>query len=567
MITFRHMTLLARLPARHARLALAVAAVTGLATAPTRAGAQVAVSHTEDAAPIPAGVLRFRVVNAWTRYDERFTASGTAPLGDDFSTDSLGARQLPRLLPVEGAMQGLANDSRTRLSFGRLDMRSGARIVTTPIALEYGVTRWLSVGVMVPVVQTRRNVNVRVNPFSLLGPNAGVVQASQRSAAASANLAVAIAFQQAADSLGALISRCSANPAGANCANVTANASDAAAARQQAANFATLVRQLGVSAATALVAPRAGGTFAVESDSERVRLNRRLQQYLGASYGANSSIFFTNSSFTYVDLQGSAGAPGLLQDSLGGGLDSLHTTERIGLGDIEVGAQLQLFDQFQRDGIPHGLQTRLSVGGSLRFATSRRDSATNLLDIPTGDGAGFELRSAFDAIVGRAGGTVAARFVRSFARDVTGALFTPELPFPYPVFGPMTRRAGDVVAIDVTPRYLISESLAINGYYGMERMGAATYESSLTSPCINCQPSSVAVPLPDPSTASETRTSHRAGLGLRFSTVDAWLRGGAAYPVEVSLTHLETVSGTPGTPKLSRDQIQVRLFYRIFGRR
>ena len=66
---------------------------------------------------------------------------------------------------------------------------------------------------------------------------------------------------------------------------------------------------------------------------------------------------------------------------------------------------------------------------------------------------------------------------------------------------------------------------------------------------------------------SESHTSHRAGLGLRYSTVDAWLRGGATWPLEVSLTHLETVSGTPGTPKISRDQVQVRLFYRILGRR
>ena len=62
------------------------------------------------------------------------------------------------------------------------------------------------------------------------------------------------------------------------------------------------------------------------------------------------------------------------------------------------------------------------------------------------------------------------------------------------------------------------------------------------------------------------RTSQRLGAGLRYSTVDAYLRGRARYPFEASYTHLTTVSGDVGAPKLSREQIQVRLFYRLFGR-
>ena len=60
------------------------------------------------------------------------------------------------------------------------------------------------------------------------------------------------------------------------------------------------------------------------------------------------------------------------------------------------------------------------------------------------------------------------------------------------------------------------------------------------------------------------RTVQRAGIGVRYSTVDAFLRRRAKYPVEVSYRHLETITGDAGAPKLFRDQIQLRIYYRIF---
>jgi hypothetical protein len=61
--------------------------------------------------------------------------------------------------------------------------------------------------------------------------------------------------------------------------------------------------------------------------------------------------------------------------------------------------------------------------------------------------------------------------------------------------------------------------------------------------------------------------AQRLGFGARYSTVDAYARGQARYPVEVSFSHMETITGDAGVPKLSRDEIQLRLFYRLFGGR
>src|ERR1700694_2714908 len=96
---------------------------------------QTTISHTEDASPVPEGMLRFRVVNAWTRSDQRFTPNGLAPLSADFSTDALGPAQLPLLAPAWAGLQTLAANPNVRLSLGRLDVGSNVRIVTTPISL------------------------------------------------------------------------------------------------------------------------------------------------------------------------------------------------------------------------------------------------------------------------------------------------------------------------------------------------------------------------------------------------------------------------------------------------
>lgn len=559
MITFRPMTLLVATPLR--RPCTIAGALLALLAPGARA--QTELSHLDDASPIPRGMLRLGVSNVWTRYDQRYSANGLASLGDELSADSLGVAQLPLLTPIQSSLQALADDPRVRLSLGRLTTRGDARIVTTPIALEYGLTRRLSVGIIVPVVQTRRTVSLAVNTDPTSAANVGYVPASQRAAAANANSAAAAQYQQAANDLAALISRCAATPSGSGCAAVNEDASGAAAARALALQFAAAARALGTTSATALVAPRATGSVASRIESQRTALNQQLLQYLGAGAAQVSQVYFAPTDFSYIDLQGRNGTGGLLQSALGGGLDSLHTSERLGLGDVSIGAQYLLFDHFQRDTLPlKGLQTRLAIGGAFRFATSRPDTAVNLVDIGTGDGAGVELRSAFDAIIGRLGGTVAAKYVKSFARTVSGPLLgDPDAGFPIPAFGAMQRTAGDVLDLALTPRYLITETLALDGAYGLQRVGATTYTGSTTADLPSfCTLVSCARPV------LSARTAQRLGLGLRYSTVDSFLRGSAPFPVEVSFTHLTTISGDPGVAKLSRDQIQLRLYYQLFGR-
>ena len=568
MITFRDMLLLDSAALRGARAPfgrrLLVAA---LVCAPfVGARAQIALTHMEDASPIPAGSLRFRITTGWSRYLDRFSANGRTTLDSDISTDSLGPRQLPLLLPVESGLKTLTNNSATRLTLGRLDAKSDARTVTVPVSFEYGLTRRISLGMMIPFVQTRRVFHVNVNKDSTRLGNAGIVASRNRESAAATNLAVYAAMSSAADSLGKLVTNCPTNPTASGCAAVNANPADAAAARTSARAFADAVKSaLGTTTATTLIAPKTGSAVAVAIDAQRVAIDAQLQKYLGAGVGAAGHVFTNDGDFSYIDLQGRGDEPGLLRGPLGG-VDSLRTIDHVGVTGVTLGAQFLVHDGFQYDTLPQrGWHTRLAVGAALRLERVPIDSAAALGSITTSDGQGVLLRTAMDVMSGKLGGTIAAHFDKSFPRTVVQSVRgNPEAFWPYPEYQSVQATARSVIGLDLTPRYFLNEWLALDGHYGLEHQGSGGQfdpslpcTSSLLSPCDAV--GSVQVESP-------SRTAQRIGFGVRYSTFDSYLRGRAKTPIEVSFTHLTTISGDPGVNALSRDQIQVRLYFKMSGK-
>ena len=505
---------------------------------------------------MPKGVLRFRVTTGWSRFDERFTTTGRRTLGDEISATDLGVDQLPLLAPVETGLRALSGDASTRLSLGHLAAYSDARTVTTPIVLEYGLTRRLTVGIMVPVVQTRRSVSLSVNKDSTA--NVGFVPLRSRGTAATQNAAVAAAYKAAADSLAILVTRCPNNPSAAGCAAVNLNAADASSSGILARQFADAVKAaLGTDTTHALIAPRKDGVLAARIEAQRAIINSRLQKYLGGSAGASTGVFTQSSSFSYIDLQGRNGTQGLLQSALGGGLDSLRTTNRLVLGGLTLGAQFLVFDHFLADTVAAPrFQSRLSVGAAVRYEALPADSAKTLGVIAATEGSALEFKSAMDVLSGIFGGTLAGHYTRFLSRAVNAPVTgDPEAFWPYPVFGPAQRTAGSILSLDVTPRVLLGESFAVDAHYGFEHAGAPAYDPPTVT--------TLGGPVSTTFVTAPSRNAQRIGFGVRYSTVDTWLRGRATRPIEVSFTHLQTISGSDGVARLARDQVQVRLFFQV----
>src|SRR5919198_1221434 len=194
-----------------------------LACAMQRAHAQLPpsplpLSNTEDARTLPKGTVLLRALNAWTRLDEVYDAAADSahklhPLGDAFSGSAVGVRQYPRLAAAESALRVLTGQSALALSLGEQFATADTRTVTTPIAPAYGLTNRLTIGTMVPVVQTHTTVFVELNPRpgTNTGANVGPNPAQLGfGAAQSTNATLIGALGNAAAALKGFLANCAA---------------------------------------------------------------------------------------------------------------------------------------------------------------------------------------------------------------------------------------------------------------------------------------------------------------------------------------------------------------------
>src|SRR5688500_12393886 len=117
-----------------------------LLAVPISVHGQARLTRTDEAAPVPRGMARLRVIPSFSRYDSRFAGSSaegtsTVPLAAALAADSFGVAQVPGLAPSEQALRTLTGDAAFRLSLGRSTSVATARVVTTAITAEYGLTR------------------------------------------------------------------------------------------------------------------------------------------------------------------------------------------------------------------------------------------------------------------------------------------------------------------------------------------------------------------------------------------------------------------------------------------
>ena len=222
---------------------------------------------------------------------------------------------------------------------------------------------------------------------------------------------------------------------------------------------------------------------------------------------------------------------------------------------------LPLLDHISRDSLdPPGFQYRLVLGGIYRLATSRPDSARDLLDIGTGEGGGVEGRAALELMrrLRRAHTRRALRQVfRADGERSARRLHDRGLSVSFVRTGPADGGRP------VRHRRCSSRSTSIRGCRsrGTTRWSTSARRRSKQRRRPSSAPSACR---PRARCCPASTTVQRVGVGLRYSTVLSYLRHRAQYPIEVSYHHLETISGDAGAPKIFRDMIQLRLYYRLF---
>jgi hypothetical protein len=511
------------------------------------APAPLPLSNTDDARTLPRGTFRLRASTAWTRIDALYGAPGDSvhgarPLGTLFSARDLEAREIPLLSQAEAALRTLTGNSGLALDVGRLVTTADSRIVITPLALEYGLSNRLTIGVLVPVVQTHSTVLVQLNPRALgNGANVGPNPARLGNTAAQArNAALVGMLDNARADLHSFVDACDANPGSCS-------------AQQVAQATAAILRDSSYASALAILYGKAaeGSPFVPLGDAQSAVAAQlvSLQGDVNAVLGANR--------YTFDAPAGANGVAALDQfralatDPQGAAYDSLGSPDRIGIGDVEVSAALRLTDSFGDTIRKGGLRYRAAVRGVLRLGTGRPSYGTVPFEVGTGTGQTSADGGAFldlrfqPRFMTTLGGQYTAYFGSARIDRVPGDEFSP-FPLGAPAAG--SWRAGNAIQAEATPRFLLTDYFTLHGHYAFRRQEG----SSFASPTIMQAPRFAA------------SMEQRVGFGFAYSTLARYARGRASIPIEVLYAHLETIAGSGGlTPKLAREQIELRIYYRF----
>lgn len=222
------------------------------------------------------------------------------------------------------------------------------------------------------------------------------------------------------------------------------------------------------------------------------------------------------------------------------------------LGDIQLGARFLLIPGPPGWPYPDSVirrSLRTAVGVRARLPTGRGDTrvATEVPPLGGHFGAGVDvltdvfLSSQWYVNVSASGEWLLPADVsrQTFAAD---GILTPDTT---PVT--LRRSPGARVAFSVTPRWRLTDEIAFHGEYAMLAQARTRYEA----------PDGVAPGV------FEWRTGgamHALGIGVRYSSLQAYARGRARVPFELALSASEAVLGTVQAP----DAFSVRLTGRVF---
>ena len=522
------------------------------------AGAQAVLGPGDDATVLPRGVARLRASGIWTRFDSRYgggAAAAAEPLGADFNIDSIGSTQIETLGPLQSVLRSLSGRPALNVSLGRTVVTLDAEVTTVPLVAELGLSSRLTVGVLVPFVRTRTTVVLRANPAPS-DPNLGLNPALDDPTAAQVNQEFLAALANAEGALADSLAACPESGS-ARCAEFAA--------------LSPTVRSLLAGLGAVYVETDTSGFFVPIAGTD---LDAALRARLGAIVGQLNALGFDQIT---SDLGPVAASRAILQADaqrilteprFGFATDELATVTRTNIGDVEVGAKLQLVNTLRGAArlTPHGVNVRAAVGAVVRLGTGSPDSPNNLVDIGTGQGqTDVELRSQWDVLLGRRFWmTIAGRYAWQLADEQLMRITPSDRPLALAYRRQrVSRDLGDYVELEASPRWALGRYFAAGAQYLYRSKAADRHTGTFAAkPPVGSEVTLDASVLD----AETSERQHRVAVGVSYSTLAANASGRGRLPLEISYQHWWPVSGAGGrTPRAARDVVQLRVYTSLFG--
>jgi hypothetical protein len=517
-------------------------------TLPRRATAQSTTSLLPDATVLPGQSFRLRVLTSFTRYDALLGGSPSPRnIGSLLATDSLGVAQVPAFSAIQSAIQDASGLSNFRLTAGQIGAVADSRIVTAPLIVEYGVTSRLTLGLVIPLVETRTSLVAGLNQ-QIGHANVGLNPAAGGGPVAASNGAFVASVLGAATALQNQLAQCQTSPSSGSCPSLLSQQAAAQSLIQSSTAFAAAVERLYGTTTTAgqALIPLDLTPSEVAIETKIQSLRDQYQALLGSDPIAG----------TVSGAHGPA-AFGTLQSLLTAlGRDTLQSTDHSSIGDITVGASYQIANTFtDTTAGGRGRHYRLTANGTFRIGTGQPANRNRFFDVATGYGQpGIEAGMAGDLqLTPRVSGSTIVSYTQQLGSVAVNAIPNPgNLVFPldFPVPGSYT--AGNVMCLSVIPRYRLSGYFALTGRYTVIHVTDDQYTAAPIAGATGTTISTVGTP---------ASTAQQLGIGFTYSTVTANVRGPGRLPFEVSFDHLETIAASGGpTAKTSRDQLELRVY-------
>lgn len=531
-------------------------------TRPVAVNAQAVAGLGDDAIPLPKGSKRFLLSGLWNDWDAVYTPSATGgtnprPRLAALATAQAGVAIFPQLASAEVGLRALTGQTSFALSLGALDATGEVRQSIAPLGVSVGLSRRLSLRLLVPYVESRDVSQLllnRVGATANVGMNPAYV-AGTGVAARSTNGALLSQLDLARTQLAAEITRCASMTA-TGCDAIRANGAAAQALLTRAGATRTAIASVYGDATTggAPVVPIANG-----SAQTAVRTTIATLRTDFAAFGV-TNIVEGAAPAGATTIYGPGGLTRIVSDTAWKlGYERLGNTRRAGIGDIDLTASYLLFDSFAADQVrrmlapSRGVRSMLTAGW--RFGTAGADRTEDPFDVPIGEGANALLvRSTTDLVLTRAFWMSATvRAVKPLSDQIAVALPFRNDTNVFDAFtvGNATRSLGTRLELEVAPRLSIGQFFGISAAYLVRRWGADRYQGDDAASGVLLVSDDV-VP---------SRTIHAAAFGASFSTLASYVRGRSRFPAEVIYSHTIPISGSGATvPSSTSDRLELRVY-------
>ncbi len=537
------------------------------------ASAQRVLGVGDDALVLPRGVFRFRTLGQWTWFNERYGMDtpgrpngALEPLGIDFTLDTIGVKQFPNLGTLQAGLQLLTGNPTWYATLGNTVVNLRDHVAAFPFVFEAGLSKRFSVGIQIPYVHTQTSAFFNVNTGGTNG-NLGFNPALAVTAAATQNATMYSQFQIAANTLEAQLAACQANPGvSPSCPALLANQASAQSLIANSRAFSGGVNQI---YSTSPFVPIVGTDAQLAIEARVAAFKALYNSFLGAG-----NPITTNGPFASQTRLSVRDAQRILTDTAFGIVaEPLQSVSRSHVGDIDIGGKFSLFDSFggstEARMSPKGLNFRTAVGGIFRIPSGQIESPNNFIDLGTGRGAkAIEGRWFSDLLVGS---HYWESFILRFNKPFSDEQEMRILDLPNEELAPLYRRQtvhrqlGSAFEFETAPRIVVNDFLAVSGWYMYRHKQQDHYTGTFSIPAAITGYADITLNASTLDLETE-QTEHRFGGGISFSNLYSFEQGKARVPFEVTYLHWQTMKGSGGNqPKFFTDQIQLRLYARIFG--